>query len=111
MSLHAAGAQGALDTVTTGPTGTYAFADRLASGNVKVLAHDPSGDHLDEWFDGAGSHATATAIDVPGGGSTTADIALALTPGIAAAHPICARCGRGGRGRHHNRRNGTAAAK
>lgn len=76
VSLHPAGAPGALGTVTTGPTGTYAFADLLASGDVKVLAHDPSGVHRDEWFDGAASHATATTIDVPGGGSTTADLAL-----------------------------------
>lgn len=84
VSLHATGAEGALRTATTGVDGTYSFADVVASGDVKVRAHDPSGVHVDQWFGGAPTHAAATTVDVPGGGTATRDLALALTPGTLA---------------------------
>lgn len=84
VSLHEPGSAGAQATTTTGPDGSYAFDDLLASADVKVRAHDPTGVHLDGWFDGASTHAAATAVDVPSGGSTTADLSLALTPGTVA---------------------------
>jgi hypothetical protein len=81
VSLHATTTEGALATVTTGSDGTYAFPPRLAADDVKVRAHDPSGTHVDQWFDGAATHAAATPVDVPGGGNATADIELPPTPG------------------------------
>jgi hypothetical protein len=66
-----------LRTTTTDADGAYAFTEVLESDAVKVLAHDPTGVHVDEWHDGATSHATATAVNAP----ATVDFALALVPG------------------------------
>ncbi|HYF47340.1 MAG TPA: GDSL-type esterase/lipase family protein, partial [Acidimicrobiales bacterium] len=62
VSLHDAGSSGALETVTTGADGTYAFTELVAGDEVKVLAHDPSGVHVDQWYDGAAGHGGATSI-------------------------------------------------
>jgi lysophospholipase L1-like esterase len=82
VSLHAAGSEeAALAAVTTGADGSYAFPGLLAADDVKVRAHDPSGVHVDAWFDGAATHGSATAIDVPSAGTGTANLALGLTSG------------------------------
>jgi len=83
VRLHAAGAQGVVATDTTDGSGAYAFTDLLASGDVKIEVVDPSGVHQGAWAGGA-DHATATVVDVPGGGTVTVDVALALTPGTLA---------------------------
>jgi len=81
VSLHAAAAPGALATVTTGPDGSYGFPELLAGDEVKVRAHDPSGVHVDQWYDGAATHDAATVITVPSDDTTVADLSLALTEG------------------------------
>ena len=79
VQLHATGAEGVVASTTTGTGGTYTLD--VVPGSYKVRFSDPSGDHLTEWFDDAGTHAAADAVAVTRSTTTTADAALTLTPG------------------------------
>ncbi|MCB1018193.1 MAG: carboxypeptidase regulatory-like domain-containing protein, partial [Acidimicrobiales bacterium] len=75
VNRHATGAEGPLEAVTTGADGAYDFGPVL-TGSYALEVTDPSGTFAEQWFDGAGSHGTATTVVVGSQAAATADVVL-----------------------------------
>ena len=71
----------ALTSADSGQEGEYSVAG-LAAGTYRIQFSDPSGAHLDQWYDGAATLQDATDVTIAAGGTATADALLSTSATI-----------------------------